>query len=281
MRPARILSRRCVVLLSWLVPLLLVAPPAAASPRRVVSLNLCTDQLALALAAPGQLASVTWLSRDPAVSPEWRRAEGIPVNHGLAEEVVALAPDLALAGRYTARMAVNLLRRIGVKVVDFGVPGSLDDVRAQIREAAEALDRREAGEAAVAHFDAGLPPAPPAGSPRPVAVVYQPNGATVGPGSLINAVLAAAGFDNLALRLGLDNYGRLPLDVLIAGRPDLLVVGELREGRSLAEAMTRHAALGQYWRDRAVLEMPQSLWICGGPFTAQAAARLAAWRTAQ
>ncbi len=281
MRPARILSRGCVVLLSWLVPLLLVAPPAAASPRRVVSLNLCTDQLALALAAPGQLASVTWLARDPAVSAEWRRAEGVPVNHGLAEEVVALAPDLALAGRYTARMAVNLLRRIGVKVVDFGVPGSLDDVRAHIREAAEALDRREAGEAAVAQFDAGLPPTPPAGSPRPVAVVYQPNGATVGPGSLINAVLAAAGFDNLALRLGLDNYGRLPLDVLIAGRPDLLVVGELREGRSLAEAMTRHAALGQYWRDRAVLEMPQSLWICGGPFTAQAASRLAAWRTAQ
>jgi iron complex transport system substrate-binding protein len=165
-------------------------------------------------------------------------------------------------------------------VVDFGVPGSLDDVRAQIREAAVALDRREAGEAAVAQFDAGLPPAP-SGGPRPVAVVYQPNGATVGPGSLINSLLEAAGFDNLALKLGLDNYGRLPLDVLIAGRPDLLVVGELREGASLAEAMTRHAALGRYWRDRAVLEMPQSLWICGGPFTSQAAALLAAWRKAR
>lgn len=255
------------------------ASPAAAMPRRVVSLNLCTDQLTLALAAPGQLASVTWLARDPAVSAEWQRAADIPVNHGLAEEVVAMTPDLAFAGRHTARMAVTLLRRLGVRVVDFVVPGSLDDVRAQIREAAAALDRREAGEAAVARFDAGLP-APPAG-PRPVAVVYQPNGATVGAGSLIDAVLARAGFANLATTLGLDNYGRLPLDVLIAGRPDLLVVGELREGASLAEAMTRHAALGRYWRDRAVLEMPQSLWICGGPFTAQAVARLAAWRAAQ
>lgn len=280
MQAARLLKPACAVLLSWLVPLLLAVPPAAAAPRRVVSLNLCTDQLALALAAPGQLASVTWLARDPAVSAEWRRANGIPINHGQAEEVVALAPDLALAGRYTARMAVSMLRRVGVKVVDFGVPGSLDDVRAQIREAAVALDRREAGEAAVAQFDAGLPPAPP-GGPRPVAVVYQPNGATVGPGSLINSLLEAAGFDNLALKLGLDNYGRLPLDVLIAGRPDLLVVGELREGASLAEAMTRHAALGRYWRDHAVLEMPQSLWICGGPFTSQAAALLAAWRKAR
>ncbi len=275
MRPVKILSQGCLVLL-WLVPLL-AAPPAAAMPRRVVSLNLCTDQLALALAAPGQLASVTWLARDPAVSAEWRRAADIPVNHGQAEDVVAQAPDLALAGRYTARMAVALLRRLGVTVVEFSPPGSLDDVRAQIREAAAALDRRDAGEAAVAEFDRTLPP-PPTG-PRPVAVVYQPNGATVGAGSLIDSVLSAAGFDNLATRLALDTYGRLPLDVLVAGRPDVLVVNEMRGRPSLAEAMTRHAALDRYWQNGAALEMPQALWICGGPFTARAVARLAAWRT--
>ncbi len=258
----------------WLM--LLLALPAAAAPRRVVSLNLCTDQLALGLAAPGQLASVTWLARDPSVSAEWRRAQDIPVNHGLAEEVVAMMPDLALAGRHTARMAVDLLRRIGVRVIEFSPPGSLDEVRAQIRAAAAALDRREAGEAAVAEFDAGLPL--PATGPRPVAVVYQPNGATVGPGSLVDAVLSAAGFDNLAARLNLDSYGRLPLDVLIAGRPDVLVVNQLRGGQSLAEAMTRHAALDRYWAGGAALEMQQSLWICGGPFTARAVSRLAAWR---
>ncbi len=266
------------MVLLWLVPALAV-PPAAAAPRRVVSLNLCPAQLALALAAPGQLASVTWLARDPAVSAEWRRAADIPINHGLAEEVVAQAPDLALAGRHTARMAVTLLRRLGVTVVEFSPPGSLDDVRAQIREAAAALDRRDAGEAAVAEFDRTLPP-PPTG-PRPVAVVYQPNGATVGAGSLIDSVLSAAGFDNLATRLALDTYGRLPLDVLVAGRPDVLVVNEMRGRPSLAEEMTRHAALDRYWQNGAAIEMPQALWICGGPFTAQAVARLAAWRTAR
>lgn len=38
----------------------LATPPLRyAHPRRVVSLNLCSDELALALAAPGQLASVS------------------------------------------------------------------------------------------------------------------------------------------------------------------------------------------------------------------------------
>jgi len=278
MRPARSLSQGCVVLL-WLVPALLAAPPAAAAPRRVVSLNLCTDQLALALAAPGQLASVTWLARDPAVSAEWRRAAEIPINHGLAEEVVAQRPDLALVGRHSARMAVDLLRRLGVAVVEFAPPGSLDEVRAQIRQAAAALDRREAGEAAVAEFDRFLPPEPTA--PRPLAVVYQPNGATVGAGSLVDSVLSAAGFDNLATRLALDTYGRLPLDVLVAGRLDVLIVNEMRGGPSLAEAMTRHAALDRYWRNGAAIEMPQALWICGGPFTTRAVARLADWRASR
>jgi iron complex transport system substrate-binding protein len=35
--------------------LALFAAPAAAAPARVVSMNLCTDQLAMLLAAPGQL----------------------------------------------------------------------------------------------------------------------------------------------------------------------------------------------------------------------------------
>ncbi|MEW8692284.1 MAG: hypothetical protein AB2535_14510, partial [Candidatus Thiodiazotropha endolucinida] len=38
---------------------------AAEPPRRVVSVNLCSDQLLLMLADPQQVASVSYLSRDP------------------------------------------------------------------------------------------------------------------------------------------------------------------------------------------------------------------------
>ena len=48
---------------------LAVALPAPAradtAPARVASLNLCTDQLAMLIAAPGQLVSISWLARGP------------------------------------------------------------------------------------------------------------------------------------------------------------------------------------------------------------------------
>ena len=82
--------------------------PAAAAPARVVSTNLCTDQLAMLLAAPGQLVSVSWLAADPRSSTMAAEAARYPANHGLAEEIFLLSPDLVLAGSYTARTAVDL-----------------------------------------------------------------------------------------------------------------------------------------------------------------------------
>ena len=41
---------------------------AAAEPRRVVSFNLCADQLVLALADPGQIAGLSPYARDPGLS---------------------------------------------------------------------------------------------------------------------------------------------------------------------------------------------------------------------
>src|SRR5690625_531746 len=73
--------------------LVLAAPasslPAAGEhpPARVMSLNVCTDQLATALAAPGQPISVSFLARDPAQSAMPEEAEAYPLHHGRAEEV--------------------------------------------------------------------------------------------------------------------------------------------------------------------------------------------------
>ena len=55
---------------------------AADAPARVVSVNLCTDQLAMLIAAPGQLQSVSWLAADPSVSlmPDQARATGLTTD---------------------------------------------------------------------------------------------------------------------------------------------------------------------------------------------------------
>src|SRR5688572_3101869 len=92
-RASERLSRRWLLLACLLLP----AAGQATAPQRVVSLNLCTDAMLFELARPGQIAAVTRLSRDPALSRFAREAARTPVIHGMAEEVLALAPDLVLA----------------------------------------------------------------------------------------------------------------------------------------------------------------------------------------
>ena len=92
-----------------------IPPPVAASgkPSRVVSINLCTDQILLQLVDRDRIASVTYLATDPAISYYADRAIGIKKNHGLAEEILPLKPDLILAGTFTSRPTTLLLKKLG------------------------------------------------------------------------------------------------------------------------------------------------------------------------
>lgn len=260
---------------------LLTAPAitlAASAPQRVVSLNMCTDELLLRLAPPDRLASVTWLSRDPASSNVAAFAAGVPVNHGLAEEIIPAAPDLVLAGATTTRTAVALLKQTHFKVAEFGIPASFPEIDTQIRQVAGLLDETSRGEQLIGEIDRGLaaiPAAPP--GRRPTALVYNPNGLTVGPGTLADAVMTRAGLDNLAGHLDLGNYQQLPVETVARSGVDILIVSATRDGPpSLATDILHHPVLERLSPRTRIVVLPGRLWACGGPDVVEAVARLRA-----
>jgi iron complex transport system substrate-binding protein len=255
---------------------------AGPAPRRVVSMNLCADELVLRLADRAQIAAVTWLARDPRGSTVAGEAAGVGVNRGLPEEVVALRTDLVVAGAFTTRTTVGLLRRLDLDPLELGVPTTFDEVRAQVRLVATALDHPERGEAMIAMIDAALAASAPSGEngARPRALVLRPNGFTVGPGTLGDAILVAAGLTNLSAALGHDRGGSVPLEVVANARPDLLIVDDAREGPpSLADELLHHPIL-RALPSMLVVAMPTRLWTCPGPQLAEAVARLSAARRA-
>src|SRR5688572_31875691 len=67
---------------------------AASAALKVASLNLCTDELLLLLAAPDQIVSVTHLAQQPAETPLWRLARRYRSNDGSLLSVAGLKPDL-------------------------------------------------------------------------------------------------------------------------------------------------------------------------------------------
>jgi iron complex transport system substrate-binding protein len=254
----------------------------AAPPERIVSINICGDLLALSLAPRTRIASITFLAADPITSPIADRAEGIAQNHGKAEEVLALDPDLVLAGRYTARPTVSLLKRLGYAVLELDIAESLDDVRAQIRAAAAAIGARQAGEDMIERLDLRIETARADRGPRrPLAVVYGPNGFTLGPRSLSGSLIEIAGFENLAARAGIVGVARLPLELLLLAAPDLLIVeAEHGHAPAMATQILSHPALRDLRERITVAEIPRPLWSCPGPWLADALDHLTAARAA-
>ena len=255
--------------------LLISASAAASAPLRVVSINLCTDQLVLMLLDRERVASVTWLSLDPARSVVADMARTLPVNHGLSEEILPFRPDMVIASIHTTRISISMLRRVGVPVVELAVPKTIDDVKAQLASVGRLLGVEEHGARLAATLGDAVAAIPSPEVRRPTVVVLQPNGLTVGAGSLVNELLQRAGFDNLAARRVLDGTGRLPLDVLILARPDLLILNAYGSwSPSLAQEGLRHPALIRAFGARRTLTTPPRDWICGGPPIANALARL-------
>lgn len=285
------------------------APSDRAPPDRVVSLNLCADQL-LVLLASERVAALSTLSRDPALSHVAARAAALPQVRADAEAVLRLRPGLVLAGRYGAQSTVASLERRGVPVLRLDLPAGFDAIRVQVREVAAALGVPGRGEALIRDMDARLAALPrgqaPPGSPTaggqaahgpdgpgpaataptahdptdpahathapprapqapPRALLWGARGWASGPGTLGDAVLRAAGFENAGAG------GVVGLETLLSRPPDLLVTAEAPAFPSLATELLRHPAVAGLPR-RTV---PPALLICAGPFTALAAEMLA------
>src|ERR1700760_2769575 len=87
-RQGQVLSARLSALVMVVASALVggAATAQAAAPQRVMSLNLCTDQLLLQLLPPERIASVTYLSRERSNAYRVAEAQRVPMNHGLAEE---------------------------------------------------------------------------------------------------------------------------------------------------------------------------------------------------
>jgi iron complex transport system substrate-binding protein len=250
--------------------------PAADKPQRIVSMNLCTDELVLRLADRRNIASITWQSRDPVSSNLPHLAQGIPINHGVAEEIIPLKPDLVLAGIYTTRATVALLKRAGIRSVDADVTRTFDDVRQQYREVAALLGEQQRGEHVIAEMDSNLARlARERPSVPPTAMVLHANNFTFGRGSMIDEVITRAGFENAAVRLGVGDYVQVPLEVITMNPVDALIVSSYRDGPpAMATELLKHPVLSRLSDRTRVVVIPDRLWNCGGPALVEAVERL-------
>lgn len=246
------------------------------TPRRIVSLTVCTDQLLLDLVPRGRIAAVSDLATDPTLSSKVEEARGLLAVRGGAEEVLALQPDLVIAQEYSSVATVKLLTRLGVRVLLVPLASDFEELRHSIRLIAEAVGETARGQQLIDGFDRRLSAAAPIGPARPSAVAYEVNSLASGKGTLVDAMLQAAGFRNMARELKLGPGGRLPLEAIVVDPPDLVVLAnQPEEFRSVVGDNLRHPAFKAIIAQRAHLALPMHDWLCPTPKIADAVAELA------
>jgi iron complex transport system substrate-binding protein len=238
------------------ISLLVACGGASAAPRRVASLNLCTDELLLALAAPEQIVSVTHLAQDPAETPLWREARRYRRNDGSLLSVAALRPDLVLTMGGGARDRLRIAARLGIPTLDLPFGQGLGDVEAGIRRVAAALGRPQAGAALLRRLAALRATAPPA---RLDAIWLGGGGRTVSALGLEAQWMALAGLRQREMR-----GDRVPLETLIARPPQILLRSDYRHGQySGAQRWLAHPVARRV-RARSLVTDGRR-WTCMGP----------------
>ncbi|HYI46841.1 MAG TPA: ABC transporter substrate-binding protein [Allosphingosinicella sp.] len=237
--------------------LALASARAETAPRRVASLNLCTDELLLLLAAPGQIASVTHLAQQEAETVLWRQARRYARNDGSLLSVMAARPDLVVTMGGGARDRSRIAARLGIATLDLPFATSLAEVAANIRRLAAALDRRRAGAALIDRMNALIRARPPA--PRD-AIWLGGGGRTLPAGGLEAQWMALAGLRQRAMR-----GDRVSLETLLAQPPAILLRSDYRQDQvSNRERWLAHPAARRAQRGRTIITDGRR-WTCMGP----------------
>lgn len=261
-----------------LVPMLLLlgatAPPRAPGPpQRIVSLNLCADQLLLALADRSQIAALTEFSHDSEMSAAVAQARTFRAIHGSAEEVLALRPDLIVATPGRRRATMAQLRGRAIATLDVDPAESFAAIVEQVRLVANAVGHPARGDALVARMRADLATVPHDAGRGRVAAYYQRRGYLTGTGTLVDELMRRVGLVNLATRLDKPPLSRVGLEEMARARPDFLIV-ESATDRVVDQGteMLHHPLIGRIPRVR----LPQAWTVCGGPAYVRAAKSIAA-----
>ena len=243
------------------VVLLLWATFTYAAPQKIVSLNLCTDQLLMLLADPNQIASLSKIVDDPNVSFFAEKSAGFKKNRGDAEEIFVNNPDLVVAGVYTEKATVQILQSLGVRVEIFPIEQNFDDIVKNIRKMGLLIGHSDRAKRMIDDFNFRLEELSSGITERPRAAIYSANGYTTGTDTLSGQILKTAGFRNITEEVGMSFGGTLPLETLIMLKPDLVITGKAYPGHSRSEEILTHPVL----RPFKTLTQTDAKWICGTP----------------
>jgi iron complex transport system substrate-binding protein len=264
--------RRVAAGLALLVAGIAGISAALAQPKRIISTNMCVDQLLVDLAEPAQIAGLSPYARDGLRSFVATEAAPFPVLSGTAEEILVTKPDLVVAGRFDARTMRDFLRAKAVRIEEFDGALSLEDTREQIARMGRLVGAEAKAARRIADLDVAVARLKAVAQGGKVSILpLARRGWVSGRASLLSDLFDKAGLVNAAGSLGFDLGGFASLEAVVALKPDaILVTRDSSQAEDQGSAMLLHPAISALFPPERRLVMPERLTVCGGPMLVEA-----------
>ena len=222
-----------------------VSLPAPA--QRIVSLAPSNTEILFAIGGGSQVVGRDSFSDYPAEAKSVADIGGSTGNYN-TEAIVALHPDLILAGEINPPELVASLQQLGLTVYFLPNPTGLDGLYANLGtvgsltgHSAQAAALVSSLQARVAAVDAKVATA--ASHPS---VYYELDGTdptkpyTAGPGTFVDLLIARAGGTNFGAQLK-EQWAQISLEQLVVGNPSIVILGDSAYGVTPASFASRPA----------------------------------------
>lgn len=227
----------------------------AATPSKVLSLDLCSDWLLAKYADRSQVVALSsFVKQYPVawIGDEW------PSHNGSLEQILKLKPDLVLSGEYNALLLRQRLIALGVRVEVLTLPRTLPEVIE--------YEKRFLSLIGLPSSLASKPaPATPAMTKPPRLLLLGANGIGTGKQTFEHDVITQAGWGNYLEHNG---YSTLDLEQLVTDPPDAVMWSAPRSP-ALANQFAQHRALRRAIPEQQWLYSSYWHWQCPGPWTWQ------------
>ena len=201
-----------------------------AQPQRIVSMNIRSDEVLLALVSPERIVALSRNADDDGISNITEEAKLISLRITLnPEQIIYMKPDLVLATESQPRELIQTLRDAGIAVHVHRTPHTLLEAQRVIRETADAVGEKTTGETLIRTMNEQLAPILQAVneiSPqqRKRVIRFTLLGGSGGKGTSFDEVCRLAGVVNGASAVGVMNGQQLSKEQIIRFDPEVILL---------------------------------------------------------
>jgi iron complex transport system substrate-binding protein len=242
---------------------LMACPVTGADRLRIVSLDMCSDQYALALLPASQILS---LSKRVGLPESYYHARlGHILRHSPSLEVILrLKPDLVLRTWGGDSKLLQKLETSGINLLNIKDVNSLAQARSELYRVGYAMKAGPRAMAELIAFDQAIKDIRPVGEGRSV-IYYTPSGYSAGHATFVGHLLQTLGYKLLAQKSG---YHYLSPELILSLKPDVFALGFYEDPFAMRRVPGRQTLVRETLLKTPHISIPSAALACSGWYSA-------------